>query len=75
MTTIADQPPPIPNDDVAVWDLVIQDMKERDQVGRERYGTPLQVENGRDHLVDLYQELLDAVVYIRAEIARRDAKR
>lgn len=27
--------------------------------------------NGRDHLVDAYQEALDLAVYLRAEIARR----
>jgi hypothetical protein len=67
-TTIEDQPPPVPNDDVASWDLVIADMRERDQVGRERYGTPLQPGNGRDSLVDAYQESLDQVVYLRNRI-------
>lgn len=66
--TVPDEPPPIPNDSVPVWDLVIKDMQERDQVGRERYGTPLQVGNGRNHLVDAYQESLDKVVYLRAAI-------
>src|SRR6185295_18254781 len=28
---ITDQPPPIPTDGLAVWDLVIEDMKQRDQ--------------------------------------------
>lgn len=55
-----------------VWDLVIADMKERDKVGRERYGTPLQAFNGRDGLVDAYQEALDLVVYLRQVIAERD---
>lgn len=45
---------------------VVNDMIERDRVGRERYGTPLTVNNGRDQLVDSYQELLDASVYLRA---------
>lgn len=68
---VADQPP-IPNGSRPIWDRVIEDMRERDRVGRERYGTPLQSHNGRDGLVDLYQELLDAVVYIRKEIAERE---
>ncbi len=38
---IADQPPPVQNDYPGVWVLVIEDMENRDQVGRERYGTPL----------------------------------
>jgi predicted HAD superfamily Cof-like phosphohydrolase len=65
---VADQPPPVPNDRPAVWDLVLADMKERDQVGRARYSTPLQAFNGRDPLVDAYQEALDLVVYLRQAI-------
>jgi hypothetical protein len=71
---ISDQPPPIPADTVAVQDLVIADIAERKRVGIERYGTPLQVENGRDHLIDAYQEALDLVMYLRAEIERRAAR-
>lgn len=67
-----DQPDPIPTDEPPVWELVIKDMQERDNVGRSRYGTPLQATNGRDHLVDAYQEALDLCVYLRAEIYKRD---
>jgi hypothetical protein len=73
--TIADQPPPEANDGPAVWDLVIADMRERDHVGRARYGTPLQPFNGRDALVDAYQEALDLCVYLRQAIHERDALR
>lgn len=45
---------------------VVADMRERDQLGRARYGTPLTAGNGRDHLIDLYQEMLDASVYMAA---------
>lgn len=65
------QPRSIPNANPAVWDLVLADIAERDKMGEAKYGTRLQVGNGRDHLVDLYQELLDAVVYVRQEIERR----
>lgn len=68
---IEDQPAPNKTDEESVWDLVIEDMRTRDNVGRNRYGTPLQAHNGRDHLVDAYQEALDLVVYLRAEIQRR----
>ncbi len=44
--------------------LIIADMKERDRVGRERYGVPLTADNGRDHLIDAYQEGLDYAVYL-----------
>jgi hypothetical protein len=67
------QPPPKPNTNPAVWDLVIADMHARDRVGRERYGTPLQAHNGRDALRDAYEEALDLAVYLRQAIAERDA--
>jgi hypothetical protein len=70
------QPPPKPQDDSkpSVWGLVMDDMRERDQVGRIRYGTPLQPHNGRDALVDAYQEVLDAAVYLRQAIYERDGR-
>lgn len=71
---VQDQPPPIPSDRPAVWDLVIGDMRSRDEVGRARYGTPLQPHNGRDALVDAYQEALDLVAYLRQAIAERDGR-
>jgi hypothetical protein len=51
-----------------VVDLLIADMRARDLVGRDRYGTPLTSGNGRDHLVDAAQELLDAIVYLANEL-------
>ncbi len=65
------QPAPKPNTEVSVWDLVITDMKSRDDFGRKKYGTPLQPNNGRDSLVDAYQEALDLCVYLRQEIEER----
>lgn len=62
------EPPPVPNEKVAVWDLVIADMKERDNTGAAKYGTRLQPHNGRNALVDAYQEALDLVVYLRQRI-------
>jgi hypothetical protein len=50
------------------------DMRERDATGRARYGTPLQPFNGRQALVDAYQELLDAAVYLRQHIYERDSR-
>lgn len=70
---IEDQQPPVPNESRPIWELVVEDMQERDQVGRQRYGTPLQAGNGRDALVDAYQEALDLVVYLRQAIEERGA--
>lgn len=69
-----EQPAPTPNDSPAIWQLVIADMHARDQLGRARYGTPLQAHNGRDALRDAYEEALDLVVYLRQEIAERDGQ-
>jgi len=71
---VEEQGPPQPNGSMPIWSLVIEDMEARDNVGRLRYGTPLQAFNGRDPLVDLYQELLDACVYCRQAIFERDGK-
>jgi hypothetical protein len=65
------QPAPVPTTATPTWELVIADMRERDQIGRKKYGTPLQPGNGRDSLVDAYQEALDLVVYLRNEIEER----
>ena len=65
------QPAPEPNGNRPVWKLVIEDMQARDHVGRQRYGVPLQANNGRDALVDAYQEALDLVVYLRQVLEER----
>jgi cytidylate kinase len=69
-----EQRPPTPNDGRPVWEMVIEDMKARDHVGRARYGTPLQCGNGRDALQDAYEECLDLCVYLRQAIEERKAK-
>ena len=69
-----EQPEPIRNDKPACWDLVMSDMRDRDTWGRSKYGTPLQPFNGRDALTDIYQEILDAAVYMRQLIFERDGK-
>lgn len=68
------QPDPVKNDQPAVWDLVVSDMMERDKTGLKKYGTRLQPRNGRDFLIDAYQELLDGSVYLRGLIFERDGK-
>jgi hypothetical protein len=65
------EPDPKRNTSRPIWELVIDDMKDRDHFGRMRYGTPLQANNGRDALVDAYQEALDLCVYLRQAIEER----
>ena len=68
------QPPPVANDLLAVWDLVMADMRARDAAGAAKYGTRLQPYNGRDSIVDAYQEALDLCVYLRQAIYERDGR-
>lgn len=61
-----EEPSPITNDDsVPAWDLVLEDIEERRKSGIEHYGTELVTNNGRNALIDAYQEALDLVVYLR----------
>jgi len=64
---------PLPKNtiDIKVWDLVLKDMSERDEHGILTYGISLSPFNGRDPMLDLYQELLDSVVYIRQVLYER----
>lgn len=68
------QPSPIPNATRPVWEYVIEDMTARDHVGRDRYGTPLQVNNGRDALQDAYEEALDMCVYLKQALLERNGE-
>lgn len=45
-------------------DVLGADLEARAKLGVERYGTLLMTHNGRDALADLYQELLDALMYL-----------
>ena len=66
--SVTEQPDPIHNEKPACWDLVMNDMRDRDEWGRSKYKTPLQPFNGRNASVDFYQEILDATVYCRQKI-------
>lgn len=53
---------------VPIQDLVIEDIKLRKEFCIKKYGEPLLANNGRNTLVDIYQELLDAVIYIKLKL-------
>jgi len=67
------EPMPVKNAGPCVQDLVIRDIEARKAVGFERYGTLLQPFNGRDALMDAYQEALDLCQYLRQALEERDA--
>jgi hypothetical protein len=68
------QPQPVKNDGPCIQDLVKADIEARKSEGIRKYGTVLQPHNGRDALMDLYQEILDAANYCRQLIFERDGK-
>lgn len=53
--------------------LVLADFQARADAGLERYGTPLETNNGRNALMDAYQEAIDLVMYLRQAIAEMEA--
>lgn len=58
------EPKPEPGKKIVVNEL-IKDLLDRSEFGIQKYGTPLMTFNKRDAIVDLYQELLDAIVYCK----------
>lgn len=62
------QPNPTPNANQPVWEQVISDMQERNQIGIRRYKMPLQAFNGRNALMNAYQEALDLSVCLKQRI-------
>ena len=55
-------------------DLVMLDLSLRKKAGEKKYGMAHQHDNGRNHLLDAYEEAMDLCVYLRAEIERRNSK-
>lgn len=64
----ASQPLPLASQRHPVWQLVLADIDLRNLLGIERYGTPLQAFNGRNAVLDAYQEALDNIVYLRQAV-------
>lgn len=52
--------------------LVKADLEGRAVMGKRKYGERLKPNNGRDALVDAYQESLDLCMYLRQVIVERD---
>ena len=65
------QPKPRRNDSRPIIDMVVEDLHRRADAGEVKYETRLQAFNGLDPLVDLYEELQDATLYVRQEIEER----
>jgi hypothetical protein len=75
MKAILEQPLPNTDNDLPHADVmqeIIDDLIARRELGAIRYGQPLRTFNGRDALVDLQQELLDALVYSGQVMREKD---
>lgn len=57
-----------------VLPAVLDDLTRRSQTSSLDYGTPLTADNGRDALVDAYQEALDLVMYLKQALMERNGK-
>ncbi len=55
----------------SILELVQIDLQARSDMGLKKYGTRLFSHNGRDALMDAYQEALDPVMYLRQLIEER----
>lgn len=58
---------------VVVLPYVLEAVRQRAELGKERYGTYLSTDNGRDALVDAFQEAIDLVMYIGQALMERSA--
>ncbi len=59
----------------AVMLHVLDDMKDRYEFGLRKYGKPVKPFDGENYLQHLYEELLDACVYIKATIEEKEKSR
>ena len=65
---------PTPNQHPAIQDLLILDIEQRKQMCIAKYGTVLQGHNGRDALIDAFQEAMDLAIYLRQMLYERDGR-
>jgi len=65
------EPPPVYGGKV-VLDYVLEDLRARAEMGKRKYGNYLTTDNGRDALMDAYQEQLDSIMYTRQLILERE---
>jgi hypothetical protein len=54
------------------WDFVVEDIAKREAMGYTKYGKWLSASTDERMLQHLYEELLDATVYIKTLILQQD---
>ncbi len=73
--TIRQQKPKRTAPGIQVLPEVMRDLEARIETGKVKYGEPPTTNNGRDALVDAYQEALDLAVYLKQAMLERDGAR
>lgn len=75
MNDAATQDQPMPHSGQHdIINAVCEDIQARGEYGLQRYGTRLQAFNGRDALIDAYQEALDLAIYLKQMLIERDCE-
>jgi hypothetical protein len=64
---VGSEPPPN-GTGVEILPMVVADLQARAEHGLAKYGTPLRAFDGRTTMVDVYDEILDAAMYVRKEL-------
>lgn len=59
------------NREDSITNDVVKDLREREQFGALKYGKFLTVHSNEDMMQHLYEELLDAALYIKTEMKKR----
>ncbi len=63
----AAQDPPV-HGRADITSYVVRDLEDRRKAGIKKYGQPLMTDDGRNGLIDAYQEAVDLTVYLRKRL-------
>ena len=74
MSNYTEHEPSPKKGELVVLPYVLEDLRTRAETGKLKYGTYLETNNGRDALVDAYQEACDLVMYLRQALLEREEK-
>ncbi len=64
--------PPPEKGEVSVLNAVMFDLQARSDFGMSKYGKRLMSHNGRNSLLDAYQEALDLVMYLKQRLLEEE---
>lgn len=58
-----------------VYPRLLELLERRVQEGRKKYGVPLSTDNGRDALLDAWEEAADLLMYLTQMLMESEGKR